>query len=220
MLSRTLFLGAILLAGKLHAQGTIYISNLNANSAGNTPITSNAWVAQSFVTGNNPPGYTLNNIQLGMGPATGTPTGFSVLLFGSSITRNEPGSLIEILTGSSNPTLAGIFDYTSPGQAKMPSTKYWIVTKAQSSQSGGAFNASLASYFDYTSPDNWTTDRFVKTSSDGLNWVINQIGFDIQFAISATAVPEPSIVALLGVGGSFLFTRLARKSRSKVLRQP
>ena len=203
-----------------HAQGTTYISNLEANSLSGISIASNAWVAQSFVTGANTRGYALDSVQLGMGPATGTPTGFSVSLFANNITRNEPSSLIEILTGSSNPVLAGIFNYTSTGQTMLPSTKYWIVTKAQSSQIGGAFNVSLASYFDYTSADNWWTDRFVQTSSGNSNWVFSQLGFDIHFAINATTVPEPSFLVLLGMGGSFLFTRLARKSRSKILRQP
>ena len=36
---------------------------------------------------------------------------------------------------------------------------------------------------------------------------------------SFTIVPEPSSLVLLGLGGSFLFTRLARKSRSRALSQ-
>ncbi|KAB2654090.1 MAG: PEP-CTERM sorting domain-containing protein, partial [Verrucomicrobia bacterium] len=40
-----------------------------------------------------------------------------------------------------------------------------------------------------------------------------------EFAINATPIPAPSSLVLLGVGGSFLFMRLARKPRSRALRQ-
>ena len=38
--------------------------------------------------------------------------------------------------------------------------------------------------------------------------------------ITLQQIPEPASLILLGMGGSFLFTRLARKSRSKALSQP
>ena len=49
---------------------------------------------------------------------------------------------------------------------------------------------------------------------------IPNTGWALDNLVVASVIPEPSSLVLLGMGGSFLFTRLARKSRSKALRQP
>ena len=207
---RTLFLGALLLTGKLHSQGSIYISNLEANSLGGIPIASNAWAAQSFQTGVNPGGYSLEGIQLRLLPASGAPTALGISLFGNA-PLTKPGSLIATLAGNPQPTDGGVFSFTSPGLPLSPNTKYWIVMTSQSALADGAFTATRVSFFDYTATGNWSMDRFFKTSADGLTWTDSNVGFNLAFAVTATAIPEPSAVAVLTLSALFLAAGRIRK---------
>jgi hypothetical protein len=63
------------------AQGTTYLSNLGGTSSGSTAVGSDSWLAVSFHTGNNPGGYFLDSFQLGINDETGTPSGFTVMLY-------------------------------------------------------------------------------------------------------------------------------------------
>jgi hypothetical protein len=45
-------------------------------------------------------------------------------------------------------------------------------------------------------------------------------GWALDNLVVASVIPEPSYLVLLGLGGSFLFMPLARKSRSRALRRP
>ena len=65
------------------AQGTIYLSNLGPG-LGFGGVGSNSWQATSFTAGNNVDGYLLNSIQLAMTDASGNPSGFSVMIYGTS----------------------------------------------------------------------------------------------------------------------------------------
>lgn len=81
--------------------------------------------------------------------------------------------------------------------------------------------------------DAWTTHQAQFVFPD--SWDGNTLRIDIGFYksnaqigttylgyldnITLQQIPEPSSLALLGLGASFLFTRLARKSRSKALSQ-
>ena len=194
----------------LKAQGTIYISNLGANSLGTVAIANNAWLAQSFGTGPNSQGYSLNNIQLSLTPASGTPSGFSVFLYGGN--GAYPSNSLASLTGPSNPSQGGIVTFSDSSLALLPSTRYWIVLTAQSTLSSGAYSSSIASFFTYTASDNWWMDRYYAKSLDGLNWVDNNVGFNLQFAVNATAIPEPSSLALYLCGSLLIAGKLWRRS--------
>ena len=113
----------------LQAQGTTYISNLGANTQGSDAIANNAWLAQSFRTGTNTADYSLDSIQLLINSASGMPGGFSVVLYGDN--DFHPGSSLAGLTGSANPSTAGIFTQAASSVTVSPSATYWIVVTAQ-----------------------------------------------------------------------------------------
>ncbi len=197
---------------RLSAQGTTHISNLEANSLGYVAIASNAKLAQSFDTGANSLGYFLNSVQLSLAVPTGSPSGFTVSLFEDK--DFHPGASMGTLTGSTNPSVAGIFSYEADNTTLSPSSKYWIVLSAQTPLTIGAYYSGLASFFDYTSTGTWSTDRFYNKSTDGLVWTDSIVGYNLKFSVAATAIPEPSITVLLGLSGLLPAIWLGRKVRS------
>ena len=188
------------LPATVQAQGTVYLSNLAAASAGGLGVGLGEQLAQPFETGSAPLGYNLTSIQVGMlatnGP--GIPTGFGISLCADN--GGVPGSNLGSLSGSDNPSIGGIYTYAASDITLTPSTAYWVVASA--SQSGGFFWWSIASSTEYTSTDGWST----RTESPyGLILIQGDpptgIGLGpLQFAVEATPVPEPGVCSLSALG--------------------
>jgi len=200
-----------MMALRLTAQGSTFLSSIGGSPLGNRSIGIDSWWGQDFKTGTNSLGYNLNSIDLLMSSASGVPNGFRL-----SLELGFVHTPLGILTGAT-PTTAGVYSFSGSGLHLEPATSYFLVATAISSTNEGAFKWS------YTTQPARTNDWVMNSryhSFDGVNWLIDDRSTSFQFAINATAVPEPTSLALLGIGGSFLFTRLARKSRSKAMRQP
>jgi len=192
----------------LRAQGTMtYLSNLGQTIAGSLAVGSNSWVATMFHTGANANGYSLNSIQLGMADASGNPTNFMAMLYSANtFGAILPGSNLGTLEGSLNPTSAGIFTFTpASNQTLLPNTDYFIVLTAGTAVANGAYNWNYANTYSYNPVDGWNGGLAIG-SNDGSSssWV--RLGASPQyyypeFAINATAIPEPGVLGLLGLGG-------------------
>jgi hypothetical protein len=217
-----IFLAVALLAPQIiQAQGTMaYFSNLGQTSTGSLAVGSDSWLAALFITGTNSGGYTLDSIQLGMADASGNPGNFTVMLYGNG---NYPGALdigsnLGTLDGSLNPVSRGIFTYTAASNLILtPITEYFIVLTAATVVAKGAYNWSYVSTNFYSPSGGWSSRgvfETVLTSSDGLSWSPNLgSGHYSQFAINATAIPEPGSFCLLGLGGlAFLWHRRKAKA--------
>jgi hypothetical protein len=194
------------------SQGTLtYLSSLGQPSFGSAAVGSDSWVAGFFATGNNAGGYALDSVQLAMTPASGAPNGFEVMLYSVvGLSGPFPGSSLGTLSGSSDPETGGLYTYTASGLMLSPSTQYYIVVTAGTSVANGAYAWSVAN----SPPDaigGWSGDNFLLTSSDGSSWNITT--GDPQFALTATAVPEPGTIALLGLSGLLFFA--SRRWRAK-----
>jgi hypothetical protein len=192
----------------IRAQGTItYLSNLEQPSAGSDAVGSNSWLAVDFTTGPNANGYMLNSIQLGMTDASGNPAGFEVMIYnkGGFISGGIlPGSSVGTLDGSLSPVAGGVFTYTpDSGLTLSPSTDYFIVLTAGTVIANGAYDWSVASANFYNPNGGWHSPGGVLTSSNGSSWSFNPIV--AQFAINATAIPEPSATCLILFGSGVLF---------------
>ncbi len=183
-----------------NAQSTLYLSHLG--DTGNTGIgvySSNPW-AVSFETGTSPNGYSLDSIQLRIAGAFGNPTGFTLSVYNNN--GDVPGTSIAPLSGF-QPTSAGIYAFSASDVTLSPSTVYWAV--ATSADSGTSAN-SLYWAFDprsYTSADGWSLggDAYF---SDLDMWNPNGTS-PLTLAIEATAVPEPEVDALIGLGLCAMF---------------
>ena len=190
------------------AQGTMtYLSNLGQPSAGSHPVGSNSWLAARFLTGGNVAGYSLDSIQLAMTDASGDPSGFTVMLCSNA---SAPGPVLGTLNGSLSPVSSGIYTYTPASNLTLKPGPYFIVVTAGTAVADGAYEWSLAGANSYDSVGGWHEPGGIFTSSNGSSWSLDTGSYP-QFAISATAVPEPSTLALLALGGFFLVRR-RRKS--------
>jgi hypothetical protein len=207
----------------IQAQEITYLSNLEQPSAGSLAIGSDSWVAGLFGTGNNADGYVLNSIQLGMGNASGNPSGFTVMVYSATRGSLTPESNLGTLDGSANPSTAGIYIYTPTTDVTLSrNTVYDIVLTSETAVANGAYEWSYGSHAGnntYNPIGGWNGSEdpssaggFLYTSTDGLSW--NEDGFNPQFAINATAIPEPSASFLLLLGGGIFIYVHNRKRQS------
>ena len=179
------------------AQGTLYLSNLGEGSSGGAAVASDAWAAAFFQTGFNiPGGYTLDSIQLSFSESSGSPIGLSVSIYQpnrTSLLGNYLGSL-----SGADPTAAGVFTYVSTSPIPLNwGQGYVIVVTAETSLAQGAFFWNQADSYSYSTalwPGSYGSD----ISTDGVNWT--GAGYPFQFAIYATAIPEPATLALAALG--------------------
>ena len=97
----------LLLAARVaSAQGTTtFLSNIGQPSSGSQTVGSDSWFAAGFVTGTDASGYLLDSIQLGMASSTGSPSGFTVMLYedAGSPAGLSPGSSLGTFMGSLDP---------------------------------------------------------------------------------------------------------------------
>jgi hypothetical protein len=196
------------------AQGTLQLSNLGQTPTGSIAIGSDFWIAQGFYTGTNPDGYTLNSVQVLMDPGSGSPSGFTVSIYERAVIGNlysPPVSSLGSLSGS-DPSAGGVFNYTASSITLSPSAHYFVVATSTTPVANGAYYWSVtAAPVNYTIP--WGLDKIYFRSSNGSVWDYERL-INIQFAIYATPVPEPTAFALVGLGLAALSFRRFRQSRS------
>ncbi len=189
-------------------QGSItYISNLAQPSSGAVAVGKDSWIAALFFTGGNTGGYLLDSVQLNMADDSGSPGGFSVMIYaqGGSSIGIFPGSSLGTLSGSANPSTGGVYTFTAvPGLTLSSATPYFIVIAANTTVATGAYEWSLAGVNSYSSSDSWGVTGGVSSgvfrSSTGSSWTSLSATYP-QFAINATAAPEPGTLGLLALGG-------------------
>jgi hypothetical protein len=178
-----------------NAQSTLYLSHLGDNGDTGIGVFSDQSWAVSFETGTSPNGYSLDSMQLRIAGIAGNPTGFALSVYGNN--GGLPGTSIALLDGS-QPTGAGIYAFAASDVTLLPSTVYWAVATSSDSLTGRdsfywAFDPSS-----YTSSGGWSLGR----DADVLNlgtWSPNGTS-PLTLAIDSTAVPEPEVYALIGLG--------------------
>ena len=201
------------------AQGTIYLSNLDETSTGSYAVGNDSWLAASFSTGGNIGGYIINSVQLAMANATGNPSGLRVLLYGTdgSPGGSTPGSSLATLNGSTDPLTAGIYSYIPVSSIVLsPHSDYYIVLTSDTTANDGAYQWGIENA-SRPSSHGWLGFGVLQSSDGKTPW--NYLGMDMfpqipysQFAIVATPVPEPGILALFGLGGLFFVRRRITKA--------
>lgn len=112
-----------------------------------------------------------------------------------------PGQNLGSLAGL-NPSSGGVFTYTASGLMLSSLTQYFIVVTASTPVAGGFYNWSFENSGSAYSIDRWISG-FSYLSADGANWTIDS--HNVQFAIYATPIPEPSSTCLILIGSGVLF---------------
>lgn len=177
--------------------GTLYVSNLGQPSTGSAPVASDQWIADVFRTGLNPGGYELNSIQMLMNAASNTPSGFTVSIFDDSGPSGKPGISLGSLAGPADPSASGIYDYTASGLTLRPATRYMVTVSSATPLASGSYNWSLPDS-GRTVDGDWVIAGAYSSLDNGLSW--GSTRWTLQYAIYATAVPEPSALLLAGFG--------------------
>jgi hypothetical protein len=185
------------------AQGTLYVSNLELAPSGQTAVASDYWLAQGFRTGDHPAGYDLNSIQLRMAPGTGSPSGFEVMVLNQTSSL-EPLGVIGRLSGP-DPGAGGVFSYSSQGIRLSPSSYQFIAVKGATAANEGQYSWSSAARTSWVETDGWGVLQYRYSSADGVTWNRESRADSFQLAIYATPVPEPSVMALAGLGLGMLW---------------
>jgi len=196
------------------ANADVLVSNLSEAQIGGVSVGQLNGVtfmqrANAFTTGSAAAGYTLNSATLKMSNASGDPSDFSLELFSES--SGNPGSSLAALSGSSDPATAGDFTYTATGVTLLPNTTYFLVADAANS------GPNVSDFYSWgqtlstaqTTTDGWTVADVSRFSpNDGATWSAgNSV---LLFSIDATgvpAIPEPTSLALLSLGGLALVRR-------------
>lgn len=215
------------------SQAVEMLNNLNENTVGasfvgyadffdpNPPVV--IWAGSRFVTDNSASSFQLESVTLSMAAGSDDSGGFSVAIYED--VGSAPGAVpLEILDGDDNPFAAGEYTYTSLlGLLLAPNTSYWVV--ARGVEDGGLYGWNVQDAevepppFPFTGP--WTIpDTATHITSFNLeggdNWNSATDGYPRQFSIDATAVPEPSYLAVLAVlGGMAICAR--RKAARRVV---
>jgi hypothetical protein len=188
------------------AQGTIYFSNLGQPSAGTVGVGSDQWLAALFGTGTNASGYLLDSVELGLADATGNPNGFTVMIYnnGAPLSGAAPGSSLDTLTGSLNPTTAGTYTYTPASSLTLlPNTYYFIVLTAGTAIADGAYEWNYESIASYNPVDGWGGGGAYVSSNGSLHsWYVPGPPFYYpELAITAEPIPEPGVLSLFALSG-------------------
>ncbi len=201
----SIILASLLASRVAQGQGTIYLSNLNQTPNGSDPVGSDSWLASAFLAGTDVNGYELNSVQLAMADASGNPSDFTVMIYAQNpniVTGPFLGSSLGTLTGSSNPSNVGVYTYTSDLSLILsPSTTYFVVLTAGTTVANGAYEWNFAGL--PSRNNGWGEAGSILDSVDGMHWSFENSG-SAQFAVAATAIPEPSLAFFLLLGSGIL----------------
>ena len=169
---------------------------------------------QSFTTGNN--AATVGSIDLSIQYVDPLNTTFSVAIY-----SDNNGSLGTSLSGGllANPATyeqLATNTFTASGLTLSANTTYWLVLANPGSwPQTGAISESMTLPFTSTpaasSSDGWTLGNQVWVYGDGSTWNNGTGNITPLFSINVDAVPEPSTLALAGLGGLGMLVRFGRR---------
>jgi len=194
--------------------GTAYIySNLGSVSSTTTSNTvgylslaqSNHLQAQGFTMGSSD--YELTSLAFGLG-SSDIPAPL-VQIFGNN--AGTPGSPLATFSPSGSVSAKTLYTFTGSFAAQK-NTSYWVVLSNTNSASQASFEWYSNDTFTQPTgtPASGITYLGTKESDNGGNW--NSTLPFLSIGINGTAVPEPSALALLGLGAVGLVARRRRSA--------
>ena len=182
----------------------VSVSNLSETASGNNPRNIN-WigggslrgnVANSFRTGSNSGGYTLESVTVKFAATNGSPGALTVAIHDhGSISQGPSGNTAVATLSGSNPSTAGDYTFTCSGSCTLSaSTTYWVVMYSAS----GGTNSNYYS-LTWTASNNQTSDpsseawQIGDTAKRGSGSSINTVSWNnvspaeaVMFKVTAT----------------------------------
>ncbi|MBI3414239.1 MAG: hypothetical protein HY043_02785 [Verrucomicrobia bacterium] len=187
---------AVALSFVASAHGQVLIVD---NLAASRSISSSAsvfdtqWEANKFVTDSH--SYRLKSVSLLMDSASIPANSFQVEV--RSDAGRQPGEVLAILSGSSNPKIADIYSYFTTSRVILgPDTPYWIVASVRTGNGEYSWNfASDQSFVGVGQLGGWS-----ESINGGATWSDEEVAFPSQFSVVGEIVPEPSSCVLIVLG--------------------
>ena len=211
------------------ASATTLVSNLPPTTTSLSiggAVKTDSWLRSSFTTGGGSYGYTLNSVTLQFRQDTADANLF-VRLY-----ENNAGVLGNLITSFINPASISttppdgadtVFTLTTP-QTLAANTSFWLLAGIDAPVgTGGEYSWRGTNSFDQTGEPGWSIgNSSLFSGNQGVSWTTSTIANAFQFSVNGTEntspppptnIPEPgSVVALLGLGGLGLASRLKKLS--------
>jgi hypothetical protein len=123
-----------------------------------------------------------------------------------------------VLSGDSGPRASSLYTYAAVADLFLnPNTRYWIVADSDFATPNANYGWYDTLSFDYSSVAGWQLPGHLASSHDaGATWRSNEdalIPRPLKFEVAGMIVPEPSSLALAGLGTLALAVRPTRRLR-------
>ena len=161
---------------------------LVSNTHLSEPASNDLLQAQSFETGPNASGYTISEVDMRLGLASGRSTSVKI----REDNAGEPGDLVKTLANPGTLTSHSLNTFTAPaGTTLAPSTTYWITTNEGISSNRAQF--ALTNSNDETGETGWTIgDDYLWRGDETQSWSTNSSSLLIAIRGTALEVTLPA----------------------------
>jgi hypothetical protein len=176
----------------------------------------NQFLAAPFITGER--GTTFESVTIPLMAFASSQGDFRVSLHLDD--AGLPGGMMTdgVLSGNNGPRASGLYTYAAVADLFFdPNTRHWVVAECDFATPNANYGWYDTLSFGYSSAAGWQLPGHLASSHDaGATWRTNEdalIPRPLKFEIAGTIIPEPSSLALAGLGTLALALRRQRTLR-------